>query len=54
MAIYVKPAPVLTGKAAAAFVEKAEANVVERGSVDFSKEIEAAKRILERTKHSSL
>ena len=53
MAIYIKPAPVLSGKDAAAFLEKVDANVVKRGSVDFSKEIEAAQRILERTKNPS-
>ena len=52
MAIFVKPAPSLSGESAATFVKKASQNAVLRGSVDFSREIAAANRILERTKLS--
>ena len=52
MAIYVKPAPSLSGKSAETFVKKASQNAVLRGSVDFSREIAAANRILNRSKMS--
>ena len=42
MAIYIKPIPTLTGKVAEKFEKK-------RGTVDFSREVEMTKRILEKS-----
>jgi len=54
MAIYVKPAPVLKGEAAARFLEDAYLNeTVRKGTIDLSKQREQMKRILERSKKYS-
>jgi len=54
MPIYVKPAPVLTGKAAERFLEDAYlSETVRKGTIDLSKQREQMKRILERSKNYS-
>lgn len=53
MAIYIKPAPVLEGKSAKTFIEKAS-NAEKREKVDFSREMKSAKNILEKSKKSLL
>jgi len=54
MAIYVKPVPTLTGKSASDFIKKAETTAMHSGTVDFSKQMESAARILEKSKHNKL
>lgn len=49
MAIYVKPIPTLTGEIARHFNKMARENETNRGSIDFSKQVETAKRILEKS-----
>jgi len=49
MAIYIKPIPTLTGEVAEKFEKIARENEAKRGSVDFSREVEMTKRILERS-----
>ena len=46
MAIYIKPIPTLTGKVAEKFARE---NEKKRGTVDFSREVEMTKRILEKS-----
>jgi hypothetical protein len=51
MAIAIKDIPTLKGKDAKQFVEKAEKNLNEnRNTIDFTKQVEMAKRILEKVK----
>ena len=49
MAIYIKPIPTLTGKVAEKFEKIARENEKKRGTVDFSREVEMTKRILEKS-----
>ena len=49
MAIYIKPIPTLTGKGAEKFEKIARENEKKRGTVDFSREVEMTKRILEKS-----
>ena len=49
MAIYIKPIPTLTGKVAEKFEKIARENQKKRGTVDFSREVEMTKRILEKS-----
>lgn len=49
MAVYIKPIPTLTGKVAEKFEKNARENEAKRGTVDFSREVEMAKRILEKS-----
>lgn len=44
--VVIKDIPVLTGKAAERFIEMAEANMLKRGTIDFSEESEKSMRIL--------
>lgn len=46
--MYIKPIPVLTGKVAEKFEKNARESETKRGTVDFSKEMEMTKRILEK------
>ena len=48
MALAISSVPVLTGEAAAQFDKKIKANEKKRGSVDFSKQIAEARKILSR------
>lgn len=51
MAHVIKDIPTLKGKEARAFMEKAEKNLNEnRNSIDFTIQVETAKRILEKAK----
>jgi len=50
MAITIKSIPVLKQRVARSFVDKAEASLSQRATIDFSKQIESAKRILEKAK----
>jgi hypothetical protein len=50
MAIPIKVVPVLKGKAARDFVLKADAAVSKKGTIDFSKQVSIANRILEKAK----
>lgn len=50
MAIYIKPIPTLTGKVAERFEKIARENEAKRGSVDFSRQMEAYYRIMESSK----
>lgn len=49
MAVYIKPIPVLTGKVAEKFEEAARKSEANRATVDFSREVAMAKRILEKS-----
>ena len=49
MAVYIKPIPTLTGKVAEKFEKIARENEKKRGTVDFSREVEMTKRILEKS-----
>lgn len=49
MAIYIKPIPTLTGKVAEKFEKMARKNESRRGTVDFSREVEMTKKILEKS-----
>lgn len=49
MAVYIKPIPTLTGKFAETFEKIARENERKRGTVDFSREAEMTKRILEKS-----
>ena len=46
MAYYIKPIPTLTGEVAQRFNERAAETEANRGSVDFSKQVEIARSIL--------
>lgn len=48
MAIAIRSTPVLKGKVAEKFVTEAEANLKNKGSVDFSKQLQSAKKILKK------
>ena len=50
MAIAIKQIPVLRGKIARKFVDKAEANLEKRHTVDFSKQAKNAQKILDNAK----
>jgi hypothetical protein len=50
MAIAIKSIPVLKHRTAKSFVKKANDSLSRRASVDFSKQLESAKRILEKAK----
>jgi hypothetical protein len=51
MAIAIKSIPVLTGKAAAKFIAKADQNYSQKkSSVDFSKQVSQAEKILAKAK----
>lgn len=50
MAMAISNVPVLTGKVAEAFVQKAEKAMHRRGTVDFSKQKAEMKRILANSK----
>ena len=50
MAITVKPIPTLSGDAAEVFLRQQMENEEKRGSVDFSKQISIARKILEKSK----
>lgn len=48
MTVYIKPIPVLTGKVAEKFEKAARESEAKRGTVDFSKEMEMTRQILDR------
>jgi len=50
MAIAIKSIPTLTEKVAKTFIRKADAETKKRGSVDFSKQVSSANKILEKAK----
>ncbi len=50
MAIAIKSTPVLSKSAAKKFDQKAEANLQKKSSVDFAKQMDAAKKILAKAK----
>lgn len=50
MAIAIKQIPVLKGKVATNFVNKATANLEKKHTVDFSEQAKNAKKILEKAK----
>jgi hypothetical protein len=50
MAIAIKSIPTLTGKVAEAFVRKATTTAKRKGSIDFSKQVLTANKILEKAK----
>lgn len=51
MAVYIKPVPTLYGRAAENFNRKADLNAkTRRASVDFTKQVEIARAILEKSK----
>jgi hypothetical protein len=50
MSIVIKSIPVLTDKVAQNFIRKAVAATKKRGSVDFSKQVSSANKILEKAK----
>lgn len=50
MALAISTVPVLTGEAAKRFTEKMKASEQKRGSIDFSKQIAEARRILSKAK----
>lgn len=50
MAIPIKVVPVLTGDAAKRFDQKATETVAKKGTINFSKELEIAKKILAKAK----
>jgi hypothetical protein len=50
MAIAIKSVPVLKGDAAKAFINKADANLDKKSTIDFSKEVSIAHKILSKAK----
>ena len=50
MALEIKTIPVLKGDVAKAFIEKAEANMSKKATVDFRKQAESARAILKKAK----
>lgn len=50
MAIAIKSIPTLTENVAKTFIREADAATKKRGSVDFSKQVTAANKILEKAK----
>lgn len=50
MAIPIKVVPVLKGKAASDFILKADAALSKQGTIDFSKQVSIANKILEKAK----
>lgn len=48
MAIYLKSLPTLRGSVGERFVEKSEANLLRRGSIDFSEEAARSLSIIEK------
>ncbi len=50
MAIPIKVVPVLKGKAARDFILKADAALAKQGTIDFSKQVSIANKILEKAK----
>jgi len=50
MAIAIKSIPTLTEKVAQTFIRKADAATKKRGSVDFSKQVSSANKIMEKAK----
>jgi len=48
MAIAIRSTPVLKGTVAEKFVTEAEANLKNKGSVDFSKQLQSVKKILKK------
>jgi hypothetical protein len=50
MAIAIKSIPLLKQRAAKRFLDKAEESLLQKGSIDFSKEVATAKRILGKAK----
>jgi hypothetical protein len=50
MATAIKSIPTLTEKVAKTFIRKADAETKKRGSVNFSKQVSAANKILEKAK----
>ncbi|MBK9510798.1 MAG: hypothetical protein IPP61_02150 [Cytophagaceae bacterium] len=50
MALTIKGIPTLKSKEAKDFISRAEASIAKKGSVDFSKQLESTKRILEKAK----
>ena len=50
MALELKSIPVLRGDVAKKFIEKAEANMSKKATVDFSKQAESARAILKKAK----
>ena len=50
MATAIKSIPTLTEKVAKTFIRKADAETKKRGSVDFSKQVSSANKILEKAK----
>lgn len=54
MAIFVKPIPVLKGKPAEKFLKRAAENEKKRASVDFSKQVELTRAILEKSNINKL
>lgn len=51
MAIYLKSIPTLRGSVGERFIAESEANLLRRGSIDFSKEAAHSRAILEK-KHN--
>jgi hypothetical protein len=49
MAIEIKSIPILRKKVAKAFIKRADAALSQRGSVDFSKQVQSANAILEKS-----
>lgn len=49
MAIAIKSIPVLKDKAASSFVNKANSNSAKRASIDFSKQVRSANKILQKS-----
>lgn len=50
MALKIQTVPILTGKSAERFEEKARIAESQKGTIDLSKEIEICKKILEKSK----
>jgi hypothetical protein len=50
MPIPIKVVPVLKGKAARDFILKADAALAKQGTIDFSKQVSIANKILEKAK----
>ena len=50
MAIAIKSTPILKGDVAKSFIEKADANLSKKSTVDFSKQVSIAKQILGKSK----
>lgn len=50
MTIPIRSVPILKGNVATSFIKKADANLIKKSTIDFSKEVSISNKILNKTK----